>query len=223
MHRMNAMVRGPNRQRNMAIMMVGLGFTSFGWKSNNVMSGGPSSSMEGQDNWYLKSLLISSMFSLPSIASSQISSMLSSFRMYDASVTTMVTLNHCQVPCGIFDDPATVQKLKQNCATIRKSMVESNRLHSDYVDTTPLNANQFVRWVMTKEQHADDVISTVSEYCLCQRVKRAAFQSEEDYLQALKVHHKVLQAAMKAKQSMDLEVCEALEHAVSDMSKLYVK
>lgn len=159
------------------------------------------------------SKLIYSGLSAPSAVSS-------SFSLLPAP---MITLNHCQVPCGIFDDPAMVDQMKQACTTIRKSIVESNTLHSDYVDATPLNTNQFIRWVMTKEKHADDIISTVSDYCLCQRVKRPAFNTEEEYLQALKVHHRVLQAAMKTKQSMSLEACDELEHAVSDLSKLYIK
>jgi Nickel-containing superoxide dismutase len=160
-----------------------------------------------------------SVFPLSLLSSSSFWSMIS----YNGSTSSMITLNHCQVPCGIFDDPAIVQQLQQSCETIRKAIVESNKLHSEYVDTTPLNANQFIRWVVSKEKHADDIISIVSEYCLCQRVKRPEFETEKEYLEALKVHHQVLQAAMKAKQSMSLEACDALEHAVSDLSKLYIK
>mmetsp|Transcript_10188 Transcript_10188/g.18584 ORF Transcript_10188/g.18584 Transcript_10188/m.18584 type:complete len:142 (+) Transcript_10188:446-871(+) len=133
----------------------------------------------------------------------------------------MYTFNHCQVPCGIFDDPAMVQELRQACLTIRKAIAQANELHGNYVDTTPLNANQFVRWVMTKEDHCSKIITTVSEYCLCQRVKKASFANEAEYLQALKVHHTVMQAAMKAKQSMDIKDCEILEHAVDDLAKMY--
>ena len=135
--------------------------------------------------------------------------------------TRIYTLNHCQVPCGIFNDPAMVEDLKQACLTIRKAIVQSNELHGNYVDTTPLNANQFIRWIMTKEEHANKIISTVSDYCLCQRVKRGSFATEADYLNALKIHHVVMQAAMKAKQSMDIQACEALEHAVADLAKMY--
>jgi Nickel-containing superoxide dismutase len=131
------------------------------------------------------------------------------------------TMNHCQVPCGIFDDPAMINELKQSCLTIRKAIVQSNSLHGQYVDTTPLNANQFIRWVMTKEDHADKIISTMSDYCLCQRVKRANFSTELEYLNALKLHHVVMQAAMKTKQSMDLVACEELELAIDDLAKMY--
>ena len=37
---------------------------------------------------------------------------------------------HCQVPCGIFDDPARVSELKEDAATIRKAMVQIAELGS---------------------------------------------------------------------------------------------
>ena len=47
---------------------------------------------------------------------------------------------------------------------------------------------------MTKEEHAKKIISLVSEYCLCQRVKKEVFASDKDYVDALKAHHAVVQA-----------------------------
>merc|ERR1712037_891369 len=110
---------------------------------------------------------------------------------------------HCQVPCGIFDDPAMVAEVKQACATIRKAMVQINELSAAM---SPLNFNQMTRWVNTKEEHCGKIISTVSEYCLCQRVKAELFKQPTDYTDALKAHHNVMQAAMKAKQSVDADV-----------------
>jgi small subunit ribosomal protein S27Ae len=133
-----------------------------------------------------------------------------------------VTYNHCQVPCGIFDDPAIVSELRQACTTIRKAMRSSRALH-ETMGSDLLSLNQTIRWINTKEEHCCKIISLVSEYCLCQRVKRGNFKSESDYLQALKIHHVVMQAAMKAKQSMDESDCVALEHAVEDLSKMYTK
>ena len=133
------------------------------------------------------------------------------------------TYNHCQVPCGIFDDPAIVNELIQASITIRKAMVQSDSLHDTTNGTNLLAVNQVVRWIMTKEEHCNKIITTVSEYCLCQRVKRENFKSERDYLEALKIHHIVLQAAMKAKQTMDVAACDALDHAIEDLSKMYTK
>lgn len=129
---------------------------------------------------------------------------------------------HCQVPCGIFDDPAMVQELKQHAATIRKAMMQCQDLHASATSDL-LSLNQMVRWIMTKEDHCAKIITTVAEYCLCQRVKPDVFKSTEDYTQALVAHHKVMQAAMKAKQSMDAGVaCDALDHALNDMAKMYL-
>lgn len=133
-----------------------------------------------------------------------------------------VTFNHCQVPCGIFDDPAIVGDITQACITIRKAIVQSKGLHAT-AGSDVLAMNQMVRWINTKEEHCNKIIHLVSDYCLCQRVKRSNFKTETDYLQALKIHHMVMQAAMKAKQSMDEGACDALEHAVADLAKMYTK
>ena len=127
---------------------------------------------------------------------------------------------HCQVPCGIFDDPATVAEIKEACATIRKAMVQINELGATM---SPQNFNQMTRWVNTKEEHACKIITKISEYCLCQRVKPEVFSKPEDYVDALKAHHAVMQMAMKAKQTVDVAGADALEHAVGDMSKMYLK
>jgi hypothetical protein len=69
--------------------------------------------------------------------------------------------------------------------------------------------------------HCRKIIQLVSKYLLCQRVKCPDFKSEMDYLLALKIHHTVMQAAMKAKHLMCEGACDALEHAVSDLAKMY--
>ena len=131
---------------------------------------------------------------------------------------------HCQVPCGIFDDPAFVAEIRQHAATISKAMAQITDLSSA---TTPLAFNQMTRWVNNKESHAEKIITAVSEYSLCQRVKPfgaagSPFASQEDYVDALLAHHAVMTAAMKAKQNVDPSFAEALEHAVDDFSKMYL-
>ena len=128
---------------------------------------------------------------------------------------------HCQVPCGIFDDPAMVAELKQAAATIRKAMVQAQELHATAVTNDLLALNQVVRWISTKEEHASKIITTVSEYCLCQRVKKDVFKSDKDYVEALKSHHAVMQAAMKAKQACDPAACDVLDSAIGTMAKMY--
>merc|ERR1719478_742408 len=131
---------------------------------------------------------------------------------------------HCQVPCGIFDDPKLVAELKEACATIKKAMVQINELSASL---DALKINQMTRWVMTKEEHAGKIVSQISEYCLCQRVKpigdpKCPFSSEEDYTEALKAHHMVM-AAVKTKQTVDPANADALEGAIDLCCKMYIK
>merc|ERR1712190_559686 len=131
---------------------------------------------------------------------------------------------HCQVPCGIFDDPKLVADLKEACATIVKAMAQITELSGTM---TALNINQMTRWVNTKEEHCGKVISLISEYCLCQRVKpvgdpKSPFKSEADYINALQAHHKVMLCAVKCKQTVDPANADALEAAAAEMSKMYL-
>ena len=113
-----------------------------------------------------------------------------------------------------------MEALKENAATVRKAMVQINELAADL---TPLALNQSVRWIATKEDHAKSIITTVSEYMLAQRVKKELFESEADYLQALAAHHSLMQAAVKTKQVVDVAACDALDHAIEDVGKMYTK
>ena len=76
-------------------------------------------------------------------------------------------------------------------------MVQINELSAG--GASAQSFNQMTRWVNTKEEHAQKIIATMADYCLCQRVKQAAFASDKDYCDALKAHHAVMQAAMKAR------------------------
>merc|ERR1712039_249088 len=109
---------------------------------------------------------------------------------------------HCQVPCGIFDDPKLVADVKEAIATIKKAMVQINELSAK-------------------------INTLMSEYCLCQRVKpvsdpKTPFKSEADYIAALQSHHKVMLCAVKCKQTVDPANADALEAAAAEMSKMYL-
>jgi len=86
-----------------------------------------------------------------------------------------------------------VAQMKQDAETIRKAMVQSTELHATAMGNV-LAMNQMTRWIMTKEDHCSKIITRVAEYCLCQRVKPAIFKSDDEYVQALKAHHAVMQA-----------------------------
>jgi ubiquitin len=132
---------------------------------------------------------------------------------------------HCQVPCGIFDDPKLVAELKEACATITKAIAQVNEIFGSTL--TAQSFNQASRWVSTKEEHCSKIITQISEYCLCQRVKpigadKCPFASEGDYIDALKAHHAVMTAAVKCKQSADPASAAALAHAIDDCCKMYM-
>jgi ubiquitin len=133
---------------------------------------------------------------------------------------------HCQVPCGIFDDPKLVAELKEASATIRKATVQVAEIFGAALD--PLKFNQATRWVNTKEEHCGKIITLIAEYCLAQRVKPLAdpktpFKSEDEFIEALKAHHKVMTAAMKCKQNVDVTIVDALDEAIGDVAKMYIK
>lgn len=111
---------------------------------------------------------------------------------------------HCQVPCGIYDDQARVQMMREDLVTITKAVGEIQALAAK---KDAQSAHQLVRWVMTKEQHAERIIRTISDYFLAQKIKpvdavEGKNQAERAaYLEMLASHHAVLVAAMKCKQS----------------------
>lgn len=121
---------------------------------------------------------------------------------------------HCQVPCGIYDDNARVVLMLEDTATIAKAAKLIGELAGK---TDAQSQNQLVRWVTNKEKHAQNIISTISDYFLTQRVKA----SQSDYVDRLKKHHAVIVAAMKAKQSADPEAAVKLESAVKELLPYY--
>eukprot|EP00239_Pterosperma_sp_CCMP1384_P006103 CAMPEP_0197845900 /NCGR_PEP_ID=MMETSP1438-20131217/2757_1 /TAXON_ID=1461541 /ORGANISM="Pterosperma sp., Strain CCMP1384" /LENGTH=169 /DNA_ID=CAMNT_0043457369 /DNA_START=78 /DNA_END=587 /DNA_ORIENTATION=- len=131
---------------------------------------------------------------------------------------TLKITNHCQVPCGIFDDKRVVAKLKEDSTTIRKAQTEMADLgpKMDSVD----GQNTFTRWVMYKEKHADDVINEIGYYFMCQRIPKWEWGSDEDKMAALAVHHAVMVAAMKAKQGTNTATCDDLDAAIDAMAAL---
>lgn len=121
---------------------------------------------------------------------------------------------HCQVPCGIYDDYAKVMKMLQDVETIEKA---SKLIGELSIATDPQSQNQRVRWVKNKETHAQNLIITIADYFLTQRVK----PEQSDYMERLKKHHLVIINAMKAKQNA--EVSADLRASVEALVLLYPK
>lgn len=125
-----------------------------------------------------------------------------------------LVLSHCQIPCGIYDDYARVSLMLEDAETARKSVSLIIELSGK---EDPQSSNQLVRWVMNKEKHAQNIISTISDYFLTQRVKA----TQKDYLERLQRHHAVIVAAMKVKQHADQKTVDSLESAIRALLPYY--
>jgi len=123
---------------------------------------------------------------------------------------------HCQIPCGIYDDHARVQSMLEDVETIQKSI----RLIVELADKNDAQSkNQLVRWVMNKEKHAQNIIDTISDYFLTQRVKA----DQKDYAERLIKHHTVIVAAMKTKQHVEMENVDELKNSIEALIPYYPK
>lgn len=121
---------------------------------------------------------------------------------------------HCQIPCGIYDDFARVQAMIEDATTVEKSCKLIGELAGK---SDAQSKNQLVRWVANKEKHAQNVISTISDYFLTQRVK----PDQKDYDERLKKHHVVILSAMKAKQNADMKYAIALKESIEALALYY--
>ncbi|RMD74559.1 MAG: hypothetical protein D6820_16475 [Lentisphaerae bacterium] len=128
------------------------------------------------------------------------------------AIATPKTFAHCQVPCGIYGDDQRFAAMLEDVKTIRKATTQINLLAKD-----GSNANQLVRWVLTKEQHADKISETIHYYFLAQRIKEA----NPKYTQLLVAAHRIIVAAMKTKQAADPASVEVLQQRVVEFQKLY--
>ena len=125
---------------------------------------------------------------------------------------------HCQVPCGIYGDKMRVDMLMEDCATIEKAMTSIQAMDAE---ESP-SKNQMVRWIINKEEHAQNIQDTVAAYWLAQRVKAPKDASGADkYHAQLKSMHQITVAAMKCKQTTDKSHVEALRKAALEFSATY--
>ncbi len=101
--------------------------------------------------------------------------------------------------------------LEEHIATIEKSMGKITELQDGK------NHNQLIRWVMNKEEHANQFQEIVTQYFLTQRIKVDA----KEYGRKLELLHQMLVFAMKCKQSTDFQNTKKLKELVQEFDKLY--
>lgn len=121
------------------------------------------------------------------------------------------SFSHCEIPCGIYDDKMRITMLMEHISTIEKSMGKILDLESKK------NINQSVRWIMNKEEHANQFQEIVSQYFLTQRIKADA----NEYGKKLELLHQMLVYAMKCKQTTDLQNTAKLKELIGEFDKLY--
>lgn len=127
---------------------------------------------------------------------------------------------HCQVPCGIYDDPARFRMLQEHATTIEKAMKQIKELSKN----PGANANQLIRWVQNKDAHADEFAEIITQYFLQQRIEPVAGPGKpgwDDYVRKLALCHRMLVEAMKAKRTTDLAHVQRMRQLVVDFRKAY--
>ena len=128
-------------------------------------------------------------------------------------VLVQLSSAHCQIPCGIYDDANRFVTMREDIATIEKSINQIIAL-----EKSGKNANQLTRWVINKEEYAQRTQDMTTQYFLAQRLKPTADKYEEK----LALLHQLILLSMKAKQGVDLSVVASLNSTVADFEKLYM-
>ena len=131
-----------------------------------------------------------------------------------------IVYSHCQIPCGIYDDPVRFDMLAEHITTIEKSM----KLLTELTKQDKPNMNQIVRWVQNKEKHADQLSHIVTYYFMAQRTKpvaKAKNEAYEKYVKKLTLLHEMLVYSMKAKQTTDLSNTEKLKTLLTEFRAIY--
>ena len=125
---------------------------------------------------------------------------------------------HCQIPCGVYDDTMRVKMIEEHTLTILKSM---NYIASNQTDLE--KQNQVARWIINKEEHAQEIQNIVSEYFLTQRIKLKSDskESKDLYHAQLASLHNILLDAMMCKQTLDTNNTTSLLENLNKFVNLY--
>jgi len=134
-------------------------------------------------------------------------------------VLAQVAFAHCQVPCGIYDDGMRCDMIEEHITTIERAMKSIEHLSGEEKP----NSNQIVRWVTTKDAHAQAIQSIASEYFMTQKLKPVAETdaAREKYVRQLTILHEMLVYAMKAKQTTDLQYVDRLRDVLKTFRAAY--
>ncbi len=107
---------------------------------------------------------------------------------------------HCQMPCGIYHDDMEFDRIDQYVETMYKGISVLN----DSKFGTVKERNEFVRWVMQKDQASDEAAHLISKYFLQQKI----LPGGDDTTKQLVSAHKLLYYTVCIKQTVDLKCVE---------------
>lgn len=108
---------------------------------------------------------------------------------------------HCQMPCGIYHDDMVFDQIDQYVETMYKGIT----VMSESKFTSLKDKNEFVRWVVQKENASNEAANLLVTYFLMQKVK----PGEDDTIKRLTSAHKLLFLIVQIKQNADVEFVEA--------------
>lgn len=137
-----------------------------------------------------------------------------------AGLLNIQSFAHCEVPCGIYTDHLRIELIREHLMTIEKAMKQIDELSA----AEEINYNQLVRWIDTKEHHANLIQEIAEQYFMTQRVQPADPEDAEaygKYITQLTLLHEMLIYAMKTKQSTDVSMVEKLHQVVDKFEKAY--
>tara|TARA_S200000501_G_scaffold312109_1_gene303023 strand:- start:963 stop:1463 length:501 start_codon:yes stop_codon:yes gene_type:complete len=129
---------------------------------------------------------------------------------------------HCQVPCGIYDDVRIIIEIEEHIQTIDKAMNNILNITLKNQQSTQ-DMNQLIRWINTKEDHAQKIQDISMKYFLAQRIKPKQ-SSEQGYLRYVDLTllcQNIIYTSMKAKQTVDLSYLDELKILIDGLVKLY--
>jgi nickel superoxide dismutase len=136
-------------------------------------------------------------------------------------VLSPIVLSHCEIPCGIYDDPMRINMMYEHVQTIEKSMNQIHELSAD----RDKNYNQRVRWIINKENHADQLSDIVTQYFMKQRIKlpeKTDGKAYDEYVKKLTLLHKLMVYSMRCKQTTNLDNVTTLRRTVTEFKMAYL-
>ena len=142
--------------------------------------------------------------------------------MFCYIITISYLLAHCQVPCGIYDDARKIIEIEEDIMTIKKAINNIQLISSQNIQTAQ-DMNQLVRWITTKEEHAQHIQNTIMEYYLSQRIKPKE-KNNDDYLKYVSMTtlcQQIIFYAMKTKQSVDKKHLGELSNILNEFENIY--